>query len=360
MSIDFRNRFACWTDQPDQQIPWTQIKFACLPTFAAKEYELRLDLSSLGARVGDDVKIQFAGSDSLKEPISIVLADTPTPDTSAMTTRKRARDVRIANLNTFYEGLSHAPRSQRISRLLAAVDADIYCFQEELREDLFRSGAPHVVPQKDGADLNLHWQGDCGIATCWPLQPLPMEFEMRFSRVQVEDRETGAAAAVQLPNGRHLVVCAVHLSCCGSIGDERDQGARARGRPTRSSDPTLAGWRVRRHLRDAAVVVVGDYNLVGSRKPLATLESAGLTEYLLRGLVDRSACTWRGDADESYWPGRLDLLTYDAEKLEPKNGFILNTDDLSVPLLTDLGLRRDDSTASDHLLLVADFAVRQK
>jgi endonuclease/exonuclease/phosphatase family metal-dependent hydrolase len=359
LSIDFRNRFACWTDQPEQQIPWTQIKFACLPTFAAKEYELRLDLASLGARVGDAVKIQFAGSDSLTEPVPMVLANTPAPPT-VNTTRQAASDVRIANLNTFYEGLSHAPRSQRISRLLASVDADIYCFQEELREELFRTGAQRVVPKKDGADLNLHWQGDCGIATCWPMQPLPMEFEIRFSRAQVDDRATGAAAAVELPDGQHLVVCAIHLSCCGSLGDARDQ---ARVRETLQLARQLQRLRAGEfgeHLRSAAVVVVGDYNLVGSRKPLATLESAGLTEFVLRGLADRSACTWRGAADESYWPGRLDLLAYDAGRLEPRRGFILNTEDLSATVLSELGLRSDDSAASDHLLLVADFAVRVK
>ena len=359
LSIDFRNRYACMNDQPEQQLPWTQIKFACLPTFAAKEYELRLDLASLGARVGDEVKLQFAGSDSLKEPVSIRLAEVSATASSTIA-RKDAGDLRIANLNTFYEGLSHAPRSQRIGRLLASVDADIYCFQEELREDLFRTGAPRVVPKKNGADLNLHWQGDCGIATCWPLQPLGMEFEARFSRQEGEDRSTGAAAAVRLPGGTYLVVCAIHLSCCGSVGDVRDQARVREMRQVASQLQRLRAGAFGEHLRNAAVVVVGDYNLVGSRKPLATLESSGLTEYLLCGLADRSACTWRGAEDESYWPGRLDLLAYDAARLAPKHGFILNTEDLSESVLNDLGLRSDDSTASDHLLLVADFAVRMQ
>ncbi len=357
--VDFRNRFACCTDNPDQQIPWARLAFACLPTFAAKQYELRVDLTPLGARAGDTVKIQFAGSDRLREPISVVLPPAPRMDDQPTKSLRRVGDVRIANLNTFHEGLSRAPRSERIRRLLAAVDADICCFQEELREDLFRSGAERVVPNRGGAKLNTHWQGGCGIATRWPLQPLPLEFEPRFSRAQTTDRPTGVAAAVRLPGGRQLVVCALHLSCCGWADDARD---RARVRETRQLARQLE--RLRRGefgeaLGDAPVVVIGDYNLVGSRQPLTTLESVGLTEYLLHGLIDRSACTWRGGPDESYWPGRLDLVTYDAGRLEPKNGFILNTHDLSDSMLADLGLRRDDSTASDHLLVVADFALRQ-
>lgn len=357
LSIDFRNRLACWTDRPDEPIAWTQIKYTCLPTFAAPEYELRVDLATLGARVGDTVKVQFAGSDSLAEPMSVALTDGPAPDQRTADALDRAGDVRIANLNTFYEGLSHAPRSERIKRLLAAVNADICCFQEELREELFRSGAPRVVPRKDGAPLHVHWQGDCGIATCWPLEPLPMEFAARASRSHGADRSTGVAAAVQMPDGRRLVVCAVHLSCCGHMGDGRDHARVREARQIAHEIERLRDGQFGQHLRDAAVIVVGDYNLVGSREPLAVLESAALTEYLMCGLVDRAACTWRGDADESYWPGRLDLLTYDAARLTPAKGFILNTDDLPESMLAACGLRRDDSTASDHLLLVADFVV---
>lgn len=360
LSIDFRNRFACWADRPDEQIAWTLIKYACLPTFAAKEYELRVDLSALGAHVGDTVKVQFDGSDSLKEPITVVLADAPTVPDNALTMLKRAGDVRVVNLNTFYAGLSHAPRSERIGRLLASVDADIFCFQEELSEEAFLTGARRVVPRKNGADLHLHWQGDCGIATCWPLQPVPMDFETRFSAGDRDDRRVGAAAAIELPNGKQLVVCSVHLSCCGSSGDPHDKARVRETRELARQIDRLRKGEFGEQLRDAAVVVVGDYNLVGSRQPLTTLESKGLKEYLLRGLVDRSACTWRGDADESFWPGRLDLLTYDAAALEPKNGFILDSADLSASLLSKLGLQRDDSTASDHLMLVADFALRAR
>ncbi|MHB0958228.1 MAG: endonuclease/exonuclease/phosphatase family protein [Pirellulaceae bacterium] len=363
LSIDFRGRFACWTDRPDERIPWTKIKFACLPTFAAKEYELRLDLSPLGARAGDQMRIQFAGSDSLQEPLSIVLGDASAPHQGSaphdvMDMSPRAGDVRIANLNTLHDGLSHPQRSEQIRRLLTSVDADIFCFQEALDEDSFRASAPRVVPRKGESALNLHWQGDCGIATSLPLQPLAMQFETRFSRTATHDRQTGAAAAIRLSNGQYVVVCSVHLSCCGFRDDVRDQSRVREARTLATQIERLRAGEFGDHLRSAGVVVIGDYNLVGSRQPLATLEAVGLTEYILLGL-DRAACTWRGDEEESFWPGRLDLLTYDAAVLDPKAGYVLNTEDLSEARLRELGLERNDSMASDHLLLVADFAVRK-
>ena len=67
--------------------------------------------------------------------------------------------------------------------------------------------------------------------------------------------------------------------------------------------------------KDAAVVIVGDYNLVGSRQPLDIIKTAGLTDWLLHRVGDRAAVTWR-DEDSEFWPGRLDLLAYDPERLK--------------------------------------------
>jgi hypothetical protein len=114
-----------------------------------------------------------------------------------------------------------------------------------------------------------------------------------------------------------------------------------------------------RELADAGVVVIGDYNLVGSRKPLDILETAGLSELLLLGVDKRAAFTWRGlRKEESFWPGRLDLVTYDHAALRPAGGFLIDTSSLSKKSLRDLRLLAHDSEASDHLMMVADFHVR--
>lgn len=80
--------------------------------------------------------------------------------------------------------------------------------------------------------------------------------------------------------------------------------------------------------KGAGVVLIGDYNLVGSNKPLKVLKNAGLTDLLVKG-SDGAAYTWRGlKPVESFWPGRLDLVTHDS-KLKPLKGVVLDTARLS-------------------------------
>jgi hypothetical protein len=108
--------------------------------------------------------------------------------------------------------------------------------------------------------------------------------------------------------------------------------------------------------RKAGIVVIGDYNLVGSRRPLDILKTAGLTDLLLRSAADGTAYTWRGiRQEESFRPGRLDLLTYDRSVLRPSLGIVVDTTRLSSSTLRELKLSAEDSLVSDHLMLVADF-----
>lgn len=98
------------------------------------------------------------------------------------------------------------------------------------------------------------------------------------------------------------------------------------------------------------------HNLVGSRKPLDIIKTARMTDWVLPGMGDRAAYTWRGlGREESFWPGRLDVVTYDPATLKPSNGCIADTSRLLENTLRELKLRAQDSLASDHLLLVADF-----
>lgn len=60
------------------------------------------------------------------------------------------------------------------------------------------------------------------------------------------------------------------------------------------------------------VVVIGDFNLVCSRKPfdINIINAAGLKDVICRS-VDGEATTWRGlKPDSSFWPRRLDLAAY--------------------------------------------------
>jgi endonuclease/exonuclease/phosphatase family metal-dependent hydrolase len=252
--------------------------------------------------------------------------------------------VRIANLNTLYQGLGDPDRVDQIKRLLAAAQADVYCFQEELDEGTFRKAAQRMVPTKDGQQVNLCWSNGCGIATSLPLESAPL------------DLERGVAALVELPGHKHLVVVSVHFKCCGYAGSWQDDTRVYQAEQLADGIQRMRKGEYGEKCKIAGIVVVGDYNLVGSRKPLDILKKAGLTDLLLRAAGDGAAYTWRGlRQEESFWPGRLDLVAYDGKALKPESGFVVDTSRLSDKAIVDLGLRVQDSLASDHLSLVADF-----
>lgn len=109
-------------------------------------------------------------------------------------------------------------------------------------------------------------------------------------------------------------------------------------------------------VKDLPIVVSGDYNLVGSRKPLDVLNDAGLIDVLPKDPNTVNAHTWRGlSATQSFWPDRLDLVTQ-TKDLKPLRALILNTEKLKQWQHQELGgTKKDDSRASDHLMLICDF-----
>ena len=109
------------------------------------------------------------------------------------------------------------------------------------------------------------------------------------------------------------------------------------------------------------VVVIGDYNLVGSRTPIDILvntQSPGLRHWMLPNLIGESVVTWRWDGAR-FPPGLLDLVTYGPGQLVARNGFVLDTGLLNQKELNRLGVKTDDSSVRDHLLLVADFGLSE-
>ncbi len=100
------------------------------------------------------------------------------------------------------------------------------------------------------------------------------------------------------------------------------------------------------------VVVIGDYNLVGSRKPLDVINAAGLKDVICQS-VDGGATTWRGlEADSSFWPGRLDIASVSG--FGSITGRIFDSSQLGEDVVQRPGVQPGDSTASDHLMLVLD------
>lgn len=333
---------------------WLDLRYRAAPTFAAKEFEFGLDLGTLGLKSGDRVRIETAQSDTIT-PLTVQLMHEALPVERRSAARAPGTLLRIASQNTLFDGLRDSGRRPRFARLYRAVAADIYCLQEAFTATDAELAADfaEVDPLGDGQPWQLYRtpNGDSLVFSRWPMTPLPAA-------------DSGhSIVAVELPGGAgHVVVVSMRPKCCGYIGSNEDVWRITQVRAIAEEIVRLrAGTLGSAYLpfKDSPVVVVGDWNLVGSRDPLTLLEDPSgpaLTQLVLPQLIGNEVWTWRSPGS-GYAPGRLDLLVYSADRLKAEAGFALHSGTLDEAERASLKIEADDSNASDHLLLVADFAL---
>jgi endonuclease/exonuclease/phosphatase family metal-dependent hydrolase len=354
LTVDFRARRAVVDEVPPREPSWAELGHLVAPTHASTRFEMTFDLAGLAVPAGREVSIDFAESDALPQPLQLTLDRPEQPAVRRTADRQPETTLRVASLNVLLDGLLDGQRGPQIGRLIKAVQADIYCFQEayEPQATTLARGLQQLDPHGDGVPWQVYQNVDLIIASRGAIHPLP---------VGVNDG-WHAAAVVELGKGRAVLVLDVHPPCCGYSGSEQDaqriaitewmvqQIGKFRGG---DYGPPLDAW------REVPVIVVGDWNLVGSARPLELmLDPAGpaLQRRSLRHLVGGHTYTSRSTPDKqtSFPPGLLDLLVH-SPGLVPRHGFVLQSEELERTELQRLGLQADDSLASDHLLLVADF-----
>jgi hypothetical protein len=345
LTIDLRNRRI---RAGTQTLYWSDVGFRFSPTYAGNEFEVRVDLQRFGVAEGGTVRINFSGSDALAAPASFTLRGSALPAPGRSPARQPGTRLRVAALNTLQSGLLDPARSAAIGRLVQAVAADVYSFEEE-----YTSDAPAIAqaltalnPTGDGAPWQVHKGRDIAIASRYRLIPVTVT------------QSRHAAAVVEAPGGP-VVVVGVHLSCCGYDGSLEDQNRIAEAQALAGTLASLRGGLLGIALlpyRNAPVVVLGDFNLVGSRTPLDVLTAPSgpaLVDWLLPHLNAEDVETWRV-LRSSYVPGRLDLMVH-SPALVRRNGYVLDAAELDSATRAALRLQLTDSQATDHLFLVSDF-----
>ena len=329
--IDFNDRKI---QKGSRYLTWADVDFEVLPTYASKVFEMKIRGWKDVADKNNTREFAFdvAGGramkvkPSAKGSLSPVVYECPERNESGF---------RIASQNTLRGGLAEADRQDQFKRLLSMTNADIFCFQEEWNSDRFQEGVSAVLPEAK----NTAWFNGCGIATKHKLTKLPL------------DLLRGCAALVE-KDGDNIVVICVHLKCCGFADSDEDKLRVTEAEKINEAIAKMRKGEFGAAAAKAPIVLVGDYNLVGSKKPLEKLYESGLKDVLCRAR-DGSACTWRGlNARESYWPGRLDLASVAGVK--DVNGYIIDTERMPDARRKKLGLEIDDSRVSDHLTLVID------
>jgi len=252
------------------------------------------------------------------------------------------------SFNTYVEGLCDPNRATTLGRLLNATDGDIYCFQEEWESSAIDKIMNRLTLLDNLGHRYIHKVRGNVITSKYPLKVLP-------------SRNGHYAAAMLNLKGKSLVVMSVHLSAMGYIGSKED-----RWRIEQAKVILDAVEEINKGTYDDAdgpstkpsIVMIGDFNLVGSRTPVDLLinqKSSGLNDWRLPNLVGESIITWRGGPRSSFSPGKLDYCLYTSDTLTRKNGFVLNSELLDPSESKQLALRSTDSEVSDHLMAVADF-----
>ncbi len=292
--------------------------------------------------------------------------------------RAAVTDLRVATSNIYNDSVFadvNPVRNGKFGRVLRAVDADVWAFQEMYNHTpaqvLSLMNAARPLP--GGASWHVYKSTEHVIASKYPLS-------MQRGDTSPVGFRPIAMALVDLPDerfGRDLYVMNAHYRCCGGNDPARQ----------RQSD-ALANW-----MRDARapggnvtlphgtpMTVLGDLNIVESPQPLETLLDGDIVDnatfgpdsppdwdgsrnadaFPLHNGTGPNDYTWRNDL-EPFDPGRLDYVTYTDSSLRLGNRFVLNTVAMSDALLAATGLQRFDAILDnvgqnyDHLPVVVDF-----
>lgn len=357
LTIDLRGK-ALWRDNDTALgVGWAEVGYTTAATYATNEFELVVDLAMFGVVVGSPITINFSSSDSLSTSAPYTMSQPAVPPLRRSAARAAGTVFRIASVNTEQTGLLNSTRRPKLLRLVDAMNADVYCFQEEYSSTTSQV-ATHLTstdPMEDGASWNVHKNNDCVIASRSPLLALP------------SPNTATAAAVIDLPApgaADAIVVFSIHHKCCGYIGSTEDTTRITQMNGLITTLNSLRGGSLGATFepyRQAPAIVIGDWNLVGSITPLSLLTDPtgpNMVDAFPPHLIGEECTTWRGapTGAGSFTPGRLDFLAHSAVGLSRRGSFVLDSATLNSTELAALGLQAGDSAATDHNMLVGDFS----
>lgn len=163
--------------------------------------------------------------------------------------------------------------------------------------------------------------------------------------------------AIVLAGTRRLLVVSTDLQCCGTDPDSWQEERRQ----VETRELRRRVEQVLTRTRIDGVIVAGDFNLVNTPLPLTILSGpypaphAGLIAPDLRHLD--GAETWTWDGRGTPFPSRpMDFVLYGPHALTLREGYILDSADLSASELERLGLQPESAgRLSSHRPVVVQF-----
>ncbi len=336
----------------DEVLRATDIDLLFAPTYASSEFELRIDLD----RCGPTPAIEALGQHHTAVPIPQSVA------TIDCLPNAPADAIRVMSMNVLFA--SPMGNAKPFARLINAIEPDIILLQEWQDRDGTFSDEDVVDWLQQHAPYREGWQivssdgWGVVVASAHPIRRFGPSHLSRTADApgdtHIPDRAIRfAGAVIETPRG-DVLAASVHLKCCGSANSEEDTTRMAEALSINNSILGNLGPNA-----PAVRIIAGDLNLVGSRPPIDALrnsldtDGSDLAVAATPVLNDGSVYTWY-DPTSRFGPGRLDYVLYSDHAADLVNAFAIDTQRLEDRCLDASGLRRDDSRATDHLVLVAD------
>ncbi|MEO1717406.1 MAG: endonuclease/exonuclease/phosphatase family protein [Planctomycetota bacterium] len=269
---------------------------------------------------------------------------------------KSLGSVRLVAYNV--ENSSPVNNPEPFTRMLRAIEPDVICVQEWYDQ----TPASLEAWFNEQLPISGTWRAFTsegrGVAVVTRFDATAFGPDAVIVTPEGEDRTVRVASALLDTPAGSLVVSSVHLKCCGSLGGREDM--------LRSAEAAGIADMLQQQLADpsgTAVVIAGDYNLVGGTAPLETMvagldsDGSDLGVVDARGLGDPTMYTWT-QPTSSFLPGRLDYVAYSDARLGVERSFVFDPARLDAESRGSLNLGDTDGRASDHLPIVVDFRPR--
>lgn len=338
-------------------VPHPEIGISWAPTFSSARYEISLPLELFGQPgPGDVITLAVAELQEIQATATVVSHRLSRPDAilPAITLEKLSTPhVRILTMNVLYDGLFKKP--DIYERILRALDPDIILLSE-----VFTHSSDQVVAFLDerfpAKNPQQRWYGfgRPGKVTIskYPFLATDIFLEDLYTLIDVPEFDDG------------LFVIHTHLQCCDydEMRQEKVDGILSNLRSSREDS-----YSILYQYQDRPLVISGDLNLVGERRPydtlldginsdLAAASSKSLIEAISYHTNSANTFTWKDDTLK--WPpGKLDFTFLTVPDLVLGKSFVLYTPDMNPETLRQYGLRESDSLdASDHLPHIIDIA----
>jgi len=347
------------------------------PTHSADTFEIKIPFDvrpSFGTPVhvitAPTIKLlltESSGTDRIPNTGSITYnrstQSVPPPDPIPFT-RMNTKDIRILSHNVLNSTIVTNPAP--FERYLKAFEPDIIGFQEcSWSAAEATSFVASILPIGPGEQWCAVKRYDIITISRWQI----------ISHASVD---SNLAVLIKLPADRsshNLVLFNAHTPY-GNDDEGRDY----------EHDHISATWRNLLNNNDPftikpddAVVMLGDFNMVGYVRQLRTLrdgdiidnatwgvdfspgrQKGSLISSPLRHSHTRSQYTWRRDSG-AYIPGKLDYILFSDDVATLKRNFALYTLEIPSEVLNAYGLLAQDSVdASDHLVIITDLEFERK